>query len=72
MLDDLRNSVTSEYAESELPSEIEQSEKPKKVHGAFLGMTASQRFIVALLLFLMVAILGVFLLVIFEKVYPPL
>ena len=66
MLDDLRN-LASQPAEEE-PSE-EKHEKPRKSpEKNFLGMTAAQRFVVALLLFLMVLILGTLFLVVTEKV----
>jgi hypothetical protein len=45
---------------------------PVKEKGPFLGMTARQRFVVALLLLLMVCVLGAFVLLVFEKVVPPL
>jgi len=38
----------------------------------FLGMSAFQRFIVALVLFLLIAIVGIFLLIAFQKIVPPL
>jgi hypothetical protein len=72
MLDDLRNSVNSEFTE-EIPAEESNIEiTPKKSHGPLLGMTAPQRFIIAVFIFLMVAVLGIFILILFQKVYPPI
>lgn len=72
MLDDLRNSVNSELSE-EIPAEETNIETaPNKGHGSFLGMTPSQRFIIAVFIFLMVAVLGAFILILFQKVYPPI
>lgn len=72
MLDDLRSSAESGYVEEDpLDDSIyENAGKPKKK--AFLGMTAGQRFVVAFFVFLMVAILGIFVLIVFEKIYPPI
>jgi hypothetical protein len=72
MLDDLRNSAGSDFLDEDpLGSEIpEQDFKPQR--GPLLGMTAPQRFVVALFLFFMIAILGVFILIVFQKVYPPI
>jgi hypothetical protein len=72
MLDDLRSSAESGYVEEDpLDDSIyENAGKPEKK--AFLGMTAGQRFVVAFFVFLMVAILGIFVLIVFEKIYPPI
>jgi hypothetical protein len=72
MLDDLRNSAGSSFFEEDpLDSQPEKPERPKR-HGEFLGMTAPQRFIISLFLFLMVAILGTFILIVFQKVSLPI
>lgn len=69
MLDDLRNSAGSPFLDEE---PIEEEKAHQKVNsGNFLGMTAPQRFVVSLFLFFMVVILGVFLLILFQKVYFP-
>lgn len=52
------------------PDAWEEKAFPRRKH--FLGMTALQRFIVALVLFLLVAIVGIFLLIAFQKIVPPL
>lgn len=72
MLDDLRNSVTSEYSEEIVKEEEQVVLAPKKTRGPLFGMTAPQRFVIALFLFLMVAIIGVFVLIMFQKIYPPI
>jgi len=71
MLDDLRNSANSPFLNEEGFEQEEQlieEEAPR----SFLGMTPVQRFVIALLIFFMVLILGVFMLVLFQKVYPPI
>lgn len=70
MLDDLRNSAETGYLEEEskLASEMESRVKPKK--GAFLGMSAAQRFVIALFIFAMVSIVGIFVLIVFQKITP--
>ncbi len=74
MLDDLRNSA-SYQDELETPAEIEQEllpGVPTRQKEPFLGMTASQRFVIALLLLFMVCLLGSFFLLITESVVPPM
>jgi hypothetical protein len=68
MLDDLRNSAQNPFLEEEKFDE-EETEKPGRHNGNFLGMTAPQRFVISVFLFLMVMILGVFLLILFQKLY---
>lgn len=71
MLDDLRNSAGSGFEEDPLDDQVYKSaEKPQK--STFLGMTAGQRFVIAFFVFMMVAILGVFVLIVFQKIYPPI
>lgn len=72
MLDDLRNSVNTAYEEELAEEERILEEKRNIVRPPFLGMTAPQRFIISLILFLMVAIIGVSLLVVFQKIMPPI
>lgn len=68
MLDDLRNSAGNPFLQEEEET-VEEVPQKKRRHGNFLGMTAPQRFVVSVFLFLMVVILGVFLLILFQKVY---
>jgi hypothetical protein len=72
MLDDLRNSAASSFEEEENPPE-EKAEVTNRGGGGstFLGMTAPQRFVIALLLFLMTCMVGSLCLVVFEKVTLP-
>lgn len=64
MLDDLRNSST--FIEDEEPAQ-EKVRRYRSERGQgkenFLGMTAQQRFIISVMLFLMVCVLGSFALV---------
>jgi hypothetical protein len=69
MLDDLRNSAQNPFLDEENLQEEEDTSKKTRIKGDFLGMTAPQRFVVSVFLFLMVVILGVFLLILFQKVY---
>jgi hypothetical protein len=72
MLDDLRNSAGSGFEEEE-PLNDTHYEAPERPHkSTFLGMTAGQRFVIALFVFLMIAIIGVFVLIVFQKIYPPI
>ncbi|PKN99401.1 MAG: hypothetical protein CVU42_07825 [Chloroflexi bacterium HGW-Chloroflexi-4] len=71
MLDDLRNSASSAFEEDPLNERVyESTEKSRK--SKFLGMNAGQRFVIALFVFLMIAIVGVFVLIVFQKIYPPI
>ncbi len=76
MLDDLRNSAVGNMDEEQSPleAEIVQRPRPRPVNrpkSSFLGMTAPQRFVLALMLFLLTCVLGVFCLVITGAVYLP-
>jgi hypothetical protein len=69
MLDDLRNTASSPFLNEE---GFEQEEQLMEEEGPrpFLGMTPVQRFVISVFLFFMVLILGGFLLVLFQKVFP--
>jgi len=77
MLDDLRNSASKSFQEEEddpkqAPAprhEVIRLQKPQGERRPFLGMTAPQRFVVALLLFMMVLVMGVLVLVAMEKIF---
>ncbi len=69
MLDDLRDSISTPEEE---PPKSPVPARPAREKGNFLGMTAKQRFVIALLLLLMVCVLGAFALLAFEKVVPPI
>jgi hypothetical protein len=64
MLDDLRNS--SSFIDDEPPAEQEPVQRRtirRRQKETFLGMTAQQRFIISLMLFLMICVMGTFALV---------
>jgi len=66
MLDDLRNSANNPFLEEE---PVEEEPQKQRIPGNLLGMTAPQRFVISVFLFLAVVILGIFLLILFQKVY---
>jgi hypothetical protein len=70
MLDDLRNSASQSFVEEEPP--VDGTAHTEAHREPFLGMTASQRFVIALMLFFMVCILGAFALMVFEKIWLPI
>lgn len=68
MLDDLRNSMNEAYDEEQMEESLDQStqaEKKKEVR--ILGMTAPQRFVIVLMLFMMTCLFGVFFLTLTGK-----
>ncbi len=70
MLDDLRNSAASSYEES-IPPEVEARRiKKMRKKEPFLGMTSAQRFVVVLMLFVLVIILGTLCLLLTGSVVP--
>lgn len=79
MLDDLRNEASSSFDETPESSGMETDlsglsampvRRRRKDH--FLGMNPAQRFLITLLLFMMVCVLGAFCLIVFEKIVIPL
>lgn len=70
MLDDLRNSASSPFVDEDAFEREEQVQQENK--RTFLGMTSVQRFVISVFLFMMILILGGFLLILFQKVYPPI
>ncbi len=72
MLDDLRNSVNAAYEEELAEEEKLLEMKRYKSNRGFLGMTALQRFIVSVIFFLMVLIVGAAILVVSQKMMPPI
>ncbi len=73
MLDDLRNTATA-GPEEPVPPELVPSGIPparQETRPPFLGMTAAQRFVIVLMMFIMTCILGTFCLIITEKIVPP-
>lgn len=71
MLDDFRDEANaSPYFEDE-GTEYFEEVAPVRSGSKVLGMTAAQRLIVAIMLFIMVCIIGSLALLIFEVVVPP-
>lgn len=73
MLEDFRKSASNSYQEEE-PDQSPKAHDVLRVQPAppeppFMGMSAPQRFVVALMLFLMVSVLGALILVVGEKVF---
>lgn len=67
MLDDLRNSASNSFDEQP-PENAVQTAPQRAPEQLFLGMTAAQRFVVTLLLFLAVVVIGALFLVVSDKV----
>ena len=70
MLDDLRDSDQFENNDI-LPDEEYLEEYSSGDQKRFLGLTSRQRFVVALLLFIIVAAVGTYILIVFQKMLPP-
>jgi hypothetical protein len=74
VFDDLQNSTASPFLEEELPSINKEVRSRRRGSGGgpgFLGMTAGQRFVIALLLLFMVCAMGSFCLILTGKVVIP-
>ncbi|HWQ45500.1 MAG TPA: hypothetical protein VN376_01465 [Longilinea sp.] len=72
MLDDLRNSAASSFEnEEQAPSGEQYSSRRGSSDSLFLGMTAPQRFVIALMLLFFVCIMGSACLLIFGKIGIP-
>jgi hypothetical protein len=71
MLDDLRNSAIQSFPEDEEPpgGGYEPPSRQRRTQSRLLGMTAVQRFILAIMLFMMTCILGVLCLVMTGRVW---
>lgn len=74
MLDDLRDSATISYGD-EQPSltrtDTQHGYDYANERTSFLGMSAPQRLVLALLLLFMTCVLGSFCLILTERVVPP-
>lgn len=66
MLDDLRNTAEASYLDED-NLELETKVKEKR----FLGMTAAQRFILALLMLILIVVLGTLMLLVAGKMVLP-
>jgi len=73
MLDDLRNTASSAPEEPVAPELVPSGIPPARqgTRPLFLGMTAAQRFVIVLMMFIMTCILGTFCLIVTEKIVPP-
>lgn len=69
MLDDLRNSASNSFQEEESPAE--QEIVPTRRREPFLGMSAGQRFVIVLMLFLMTIVLSAGCLILTGRVVLP-
>jgi hypothetical protein len=75
MLDDLRTNKQNQQGHNDpfpQAEEIYNSTSEKDSGGNFLGMTAAQRFIIVMLLFVLTCVLGSFGLILTEKVVLPI
>ena len=66
MLDDLREHASDPelFSEEETVFEYKDEERFREPQNLFLGMTPVQRFVIAVMILLMVAVLGTFLLLV--------
>lgn len=74
MLDDLRKEAASDAfldEEDAMFDDLEMEAASARPRQPFLGLTASQRFVLALMLLLSVCMLGSLCLLITERVVPP-
>ena len=71
MLDDLRNSALQSI-EEESPPEEDAANPHGLERGMFLGMSAPQRFVIALLLLFMACVLAGFFLLLTERMVLPI
>jgi hypothetical protein len=72
MLDDLRNSSFMDEEEPQEEQEEVVVRRPRRrKQSQFLGLSAPQRFVLVLLLFFMVCLLGSFALVLTERIVLP-
>ena len=73
MLDDLRNSAEQSFQEPEIQEEDQQTPagRSKKFKKGFLGMTAAQRFIIALMILFLTCLGGVLCLLVTGSLYIP-
>jgi hypothetical protein len=68
MFDDLRQQANTPFFEEE---DKEPEEVIIETHQQFLGMTPFQRFVIAIMLFIIILLIGSFALLILGRVIPP-
>ncbi len=71
MIDDLRQTADESSFEEEEKRDVYSYKDQAPQRRYFLGMTPAQRFVVATMLFLMTFVVGVFFLLVTEKIYIP-
>lgn len=71
MLDEFREDANSSAFFDEEGDEIYEEIGSYQPRGNFLGMTAAQRLVIALMILMMTCIIGGLALLIFDKVVPP-
>lgn len=71
MLDDFRDEANASPYFQDDEAEYYEEMRPSRYGGKFLGMTAGQRLVIAIMLFVMVCIIGSLALLVFEVVVPP-
>ena len=72
MLDEFREDANASAFFDEDGGEIYEDVGSYRLRGRLLGMTAAQRFVIALMILMMTCILGGLVLLVFERVVPPL
>ncbi len=73
MLDELREEASkSEFTVDEEEALEFEGQLPPRPRRYFLGMSPAQRFFIALMLLMMTCLLGVFFLLVTERIAPPL
>jgi len=73
MLDDLREQISETDFDTDVKDKYSYAEDKasRKKPNIFFGMTPVQRFVIAVLVFLMICVLGVSVLLVFEKIVLP-
>lgn len=72
MLDDLRQSANESYLFDEELEDDSTTQRFDRPRGPFLGMTAPQRFLLALMLLMLTTLFGILVLLVTEKVMLPI
>lgn len=74
MLDDLRERASDPdfFTDDETTFEYKDKGSFRESPRLFLGMTPVQRFVIAVMILMMVCVMGIFLLLVTEKIYLPM